>query len=64
MHSDSQPGQQYIIDVEVVNGGIPYADSFYVNVHYYLSRYVRLPLFVMNFHVGYASKIKASTPIK
>ena len=58
MHSDSQPGQQYIIDVEVVNGGIPYADSFYVNVHYYLSRYV------MNFHVGYASKIKASTPKK
>ena len=37
MHADSQPGRQYIIDVEVVNNGIPYADSFYVSVHFYLS---------------------------
>ena len=38
MHSESQPGRQYIIDIDVANGGIPYADSFYVNVHFYLSR--------------------------
>ncbi len=38
MNSESQPGQQYIIDVEVSNNGIPYADSFYVTVHFYLSR--------------------------
>ncbi len=38
MHPDSQPGRQYIIDVEVANGGIPYADSFYVESHFYLSR--------------------------
>ena len=38
MHPDSQPGRQYIIDVEVQNNGIPYADSFYVTVHFYLSR--------------------------
>jgi len=38
MHPDSQPGRQYIIDVEVQNNGIPYADSFYVTVHFYISR--------------------------
>ena len=38
MHQDSQPGRQYIIDIEVQNNGIPYADSFYVTVHFYLSR--------------------------
>lgn len=38
MHSESHPGRQYIIDVEVQNNGIPYADSFYVTVHFYLSR--------------------------
>jgi len=38
MHQDSQPGRQYIIDVEVANNGIPYADSFYVTVHFYLSK--------------------------
>lgn len=30
----SRPGQLYSIDVETVNAGIPYADSFYVLVHY------------------------------
>ena len=39
MHPESQPGRQYIIDVDVQNNGIPYADSFYVSVHFYLSRY-------------------------
>ena len=38
MHPDSQPGRQYIIDVEVQNNGIPYADSFYVTGHFYISR--------------------------
>jgi hypothetical protein len=40
MHPDSQPGRQYVIDVEVSNAGIPYADSFYVTSHFYLSRYL------------------------
>ena len=39
MHAESQPGRQYIINCEVINGGIPYADSFYINTHYYISRY-------------------------
>lgn len=30
----SKPGQLYSIDVESSNAGIPYADSFYVVVHY------------------------------
>ncbi|GLH00379.1 Uncharacterized protein GBIM_06774, partial [Gryllus bimaculatus] len=34
----SKPGQLYAIDVESNNGGIPYADSFYVFVHYCLTR--------------------------
>merc|ERR1712223_1760227 len=38
MHAESHPGRQYIVDCEVVNGGIPYADSFYINVHFYVSR--------------------------
>lgn len=38
MHTDSRPGQQYIIDIEVANAGIPYADSFYVTSHFFLTR--------------------------
>lgn len=34
----SKPGQLYAIDIETVNAGIPYADSFYVVVHYCLER--------------------------
>ncbi|KOC61144.1 GRAM domain-containing protein 1B [Habropoda laboriosa] len=30
----SRPGHLYSIDVESVNGGIPYADSFSVSIHY------------------------------
>ncbi|XP_015436745.1 PREDICTED: GRAM domain-containing protein 1B-like [Dufourea novaeangliae] len=33
----SRPGHLYGIDVETVNGGIPYADSFSVFVHYCLT---------------------------
>ncbi|GLV31450.1 GRAM domain containing 1B [Carabus blaptoides fortunei] len=34
----SRPGHLYSIDVETVNAGIPYADSFYVTVHYCIQR--------------------------
>lgn len=34
----SRPGHLYAIDVETVNAGIPYADSFYVMVHYCIER--------------------------
>ncbi|XP_023248581.1 GRAM domain-containing protein 1B-like [Copidosoma floridanum] len=34
----STPGQIYCIDVETVNAGIPYADSFSVATHYCISR--------------------------
>jgi hypothetical protein len=34
----SKPGVFYAIDSESVNAGIPYADAFYVTVHYCLSR--------------------------
>lgn len=34
----SKPGHLYSIDVETVNAGIPYADSFYVVVHYCLEK--------------------------
>lgn len=34
----SKPGQLYAIDVETVHAGIPYADSFYVVVHYCLEK--------------------------
>lgn len=30
----SRPGHLYCIDVECVNAGIPYADSFSVSTHY------------------------------
>ena len=45
MHAESHPGRQYIVDCEVVNGGIPYADSFYINVHFYVSRYTYISKF-------------------
>ncbi|XP_022906025.1 protein Aster-B isoform X2 [Onthophagus taurus] len=34
----SKPGYLYAIDVDIVNGGIPYADSFYCFVHYCLHK--------------------------
>lgn len=36
MQPCSKPGKIYSIDGEVVNSGIPYADSFYVFTHYCL----------------------------
>ncbi|XP_065085355.1 protein Aster-B-like [Ochlerotatus camptorhynchus] len=38
MRDCSKPGQLYSIDVNAVQGGIPYADSFYVTQHYCMSR--------------------------
>uniref|UniRef100_A0A182NRF0 VASt domain-containing protein n=1 Tax=Anopheles dirus TaxID=7168 RepID=A0A182NRF0_9DIPT len=40
MRKCSLPGQLYAIDVTAVQGGIPYADSFYVTQHYCMSRTV------------------------
>lgn len=34
----SKSGNLYAVDVETVNAGIPYADSFYVTVHYCLRK--------------------------
>ncbi|XP_055629226.1 protein Aster-B-like [Toxorhynchites rutilus septentrionalis] len=38
MRECSKPGQLYSIDVNAVQGGIPYADSFYVTQHYCMSK--------------------------
>ena len=38
MKAESQPGQIYFIDVDTVNAGIPYADSFSVQISFCLSR--------------------------
>merc|ERR1719391_652902 len=38
MRHSSRPGQIYLIDVDALNTGIPYADSFYVTQHWCLSR--------------------------
>ena len=38
MKCESEPGQMYFIDVDTVNSGIPYADSFYVELSYCLSK--------------------------
>merc|ERR1719419_215729 len=38
MRNTSRPGQIYLIDVDAINTGIPYADSFYVTQHYCLCR--------------------------
>jgi VAD1 Analog of StAR-related lipid transfer domain len=38
MRSESMAGQLYSIDVSSVNAGIPYADSFYVCMHYCITR--------------------------
>ena len=38
MRHSSRPGQIYLIDVDAINTGIPYADSFYVTQHWCLSR--------------------------
>ena len=37
MRHASKPGQIYFIDVDTVNAGIPYADSFYVTIHFCLT---------------------------
>lgn len=38
MNPCSKAGQLYSIDVESLNAGVPYADSFYVCVHYCLQK--------------------------
>lgn len=38
----SVPGQLYSVDIISSNAGIPYADSFFVTMHYCLVRYVWL----------------------
>ncbi len=38
LHPESNPGEVYMIDVDTVNGGIPYADSFYVVLHFCISK--------------------------
>lgn len=38
MDTVSKPGLFYGIDCESVNAGVPYADTFYVTVHFCLSR--------------------------
>ena len=38
MTGDSCPGQIYLVNVETVNSGIPYAESFYVTSNFCLSR--------------------------
>jgi hypothetical protein len=38
MTRDSYPGQIYIVNVETVNSGIPYSESFYVTSNFCLSR--------------------------
>ncbi len=38
MTHESYPGQIYIVNVETVNSGIPYAESFYVTSNFCLSR--------------------------
>ena len=40
MRCDSQAGQMYFIDVDTVNAGIPYADSFYIELSYCISKCV------------------------
>ena len=37
-HSCSKPGRLYIIDAEVINSGVPYADNFMVFNRYCLTR--------------------------
>ena len=39
MRDCSKPGELYSIDINNVNAGIPYADSFSVLVHYCLVKY-------------------------
>uniref|UniRef100_A0A1B6LGC8 VASt domain-containing protein n=1 Tax=Graphocephala atropunctata TaxID=36148 RepID=A0A1B6LGC8_9HEMI len=34
----SKPGELYVIEVEAVNAGVPYCDSFYITTHYCLTR--------------------------
>lgn len=38
MRDCSKPGEMYSIDIMVTNAGIPYADSFYAQQHYCMSR--------------------------
>lgn len=38
MLSCSKPGEMYAIEVESMNAGIPYADSFYIATHFCLTR--------------------------
>ena len=38
MLSCSKPGEMYAIEVESINAGVPYADSFYIATHVCLTR--------------------------
>ncbi|XP_074033208.1 GRAM domain containing 1B isoform X4 [Leptinotarsa decemlineata] len=38
MHPCSKAGHLYSIDVDTINAGIPYADSFYLTLHYCLEK--------------------------
>jgi len=40
MRECSQSGQLYSVDITSSNAGIPYAESFFVTMHYCLVRYV------------------------
>ena len=39
MRRESEPGAIYFVDVDTVNAGIPYADSFCVELSYCISKY-------------------------
>lgn len=34
----SKPGELYVVEVETVNAGVPYCDSFYILTHICLTR--------------------------
>lgn len=39
MRRESEAGRIYFVDVDTVNAGIPYADSFCVELSYCISKY-------------------------
>ncbi|XP_066281232.1 protein Aster-B-like isoform X13 [Branchiostoma lanceolatum] len=50
---DSKPGLFYVVDCEIVNGGIPYGENFYVLNRYCLNRVT-----------SYQSRLRVSSEIK
>ncbi len=38
LRAETVPGEVYFVDVDTVNGGIPYADSFSVVLHFCISK--------------------------